>query len=419
MNCAKYWILIFLISFSTPLIWAGESVSPPKGISAFVYRGANVFVEGTFDGIGQLNGLDFSSSIDKSALLNMAPEVQEFINELEAIKPGITSGLTLGDLSFSPEVDLKVHGMALAHGLSDKTMIVGFLPVYEARVQLHGGFSSSTFLRQMSRELNQQGQISSEQEKRLRAEAISQIIDQAPQLTNEIIQGALVNELGYMPLGHWSATGIGDLNFFLQHRFLTKSHYIQAARIGLSLPTGRQDDPDNLVDIPFGTGYATTYLETVHDVHLWKKYATFSWVGRYDINFPTHKTLRLVENPNIPISSEKEDLDIITGDAYTNKFFLEVHPFEGLTLIGGTSFYKKSADNILGQRSDFDYRIMENMSAKTTYTQELRISYSTLPLFKKNILPIPFKVGVTQSEVLTGSNSEKTKLMSVDFEMYF
>jgi len=59
---------------------------------------------------------------------------------------------------------------------------------------------------------------------------------------------------GYKPLQNWSGKGLGDTQLVLKNRSFDADGVAVATQAIVTAPSGRIDDPDNLLDKGFGDG---------------------------------------------------------------------------------------------------------------------------------------------------------------------
>ena len=83
---------------------------------------------------------------------------------------------------------------------------------------------------------------------------------------------------GYKRFKTWSEKGIGDLEVGGRYQYFNNDTWRLAFTGGVRLPTGKMDDPDNLVDLDFGSGAYALFFRFHHDyfktLGLWKKLTT-------------------------------------------------------------------------------------------------------------------------------------------------
>jgi hypothetical protein len=87
--------------------------------------------------------------------------------------------------------------------------------------------------------------------------------------TTEDIQ-AFIERLGFRRVGTWSDASFGDSFAGLKYQYLQSEHWRLATTGRVWLPTGRWDDPNNLVDFPTGFDAWGLGLE-LHQDFVWQR----------------------------------------------------------------------------------------------------------------------------------------------------
>ena len=87
--------------------------------------------------------------------------------------------------------------------------------------------------------------------------------------TTEDIQ-AFVQRLGFRRVDDWSDARFGDIFGGLKYQYYQSAHWRLAATGRVRFPTGRWDDPNNLVDLPTGFAAWGLGLELHQDV-VWQR----------------------------------------------------------------------------------------------------------------------------------------------------
>jgi hypothetical protein len=409
-------ILIFLLSFGLAQEAAiADTNTLPRGVRAFVYKHVRAAVPSSYSNSGALQDFSLRETLGPSVIKSIGPDVASAYEELHKIDANLAENINLGQIDMEPEIRVQANAFGLAWGLSDRLMIAVGLPIMQADVRIQGGYFNSgavknaaSGLRSISNPLVQQ-----------KAKAMAQVLEQLPTIRGEHLQGVLTGEFGYKPIGHWSGNGIGDTQLFLQAKTFDGDRYDNGAKLGVELPTGRRDDPDNLVDIPFGTGYLGAFLESAHDLQLLADRLMLSAWARYNYTFPTERNFRLSPSRSFPLTSQKETIRYNPGNSYVLGAEISTKISRSFGLSTAVYSKTKSVDSIRGARSEYDYSILEYKSDSRSNTAEATLSFTTIDYFLRKKFPVPFKVGITASRVFSGKNTERIDQGSLNFDMYF
>ena len=349
----------------------------------------------------------------------MVPQIKDLQSELAAQAPDLAEKMNFGLIDMNAHVDLHANAFGLAYGLGHGVMIVGTLPIISADVRLNGGYQGTTSVQDTIAALQQRS--ASLPTRSPRMDALIQLLQQLPSPTGGNLQAAIVEKLGYKPVGNWSGGGIGDAEVFAHYRFIDNPHYREAVRLGIDAPTGRVKDPDNLVDIPFGKGNASIFAQTIHDFPIWNEHVTFHAQGKFEYEVPASRTYRLFSDPSVPLSSEKETLDYQRGNRWSLGSGTSLQFFvPGLKFTAEYEYSGQFRDSVTpGQKAGYDYSILTQRSDMEAHTITVGVSFSTVPMFLSKKFPIPCMLGLNYSRVFSGVNADQVEMAYLHFESYF
>ena len=408
----------FFCAFSA---FAIDTVVLPENVRAFVFKHAEASVPDSYGSTGVEKSFAVQETLTAALIKSVSPDVEDAYNKLYALDANLASNLNMGYVDLAPKINVKANAFALAWGLTDRWMIATAIPVMSADVSLSGGFYNTMSINQTVSALQAYASDPSKaQAARNQALALANALSAGvPQPKGEYLQGVIVNDYGYKPVGNWNASGIGDLQVFSVYKLINNDNYKQAIKGGIDLPTGRIDDPDNLLDVPFGTGYFATYLETLHDFVLVPGLLTFSSGARYTYNWSTDRTFRLSPSSTFPLTSRKESLSYKPGNSITLAGEVSAKFFRSLGGYVNYTYKRKESDSIQGVDPSYNYTILSTNTNSSAHSFAVGVSYSTVDLFLRKKFPVPFKLGISMSRVFRGINTERVNITSADFEMYF
>lgn len=410
-------IFFILFSFIFSQQIQADTSTLPKGARAFIYKHITATVPGTFNSDGLQKDFSIREVLGPQIIKSISPEANASYEELKKISPEIAAKVNSGKINFDPKIDVRANVVGLAWGLTDKIMIATGVPMMFASVQPRGGYINDLAFKTTAQELRKLN--ISDESVRTKALAYAQVLEGLPTVTAENLQAVIVNDFKYKPVGNWSAADVGDATIFLQTKFLDVGIYKAGAKLGVDLPTGRTDDPDNLLDIPFGTGYTTTYAESINDFLILGGNLMFTLVGRYQHNWEANKTYRLISSPSFPLTADKENILYKPGNLFSLGGELSMKLWRSLGISANYIFKTKAADFILGNNRNYDYSLLESKTDFRSQTIQFFLNYSTVNSFLSKAFPVPFKIGLNYSYLLAGVNTEDVKQLGLDFEMYF
>jgi len=239
---------------------------------------------------------------------------------------------------------------------------------------------------------------------------------------NMLGQGLFINDelaipgFGFKRFETWSGEGIGDSELGAKYQYLKTDDWRLAFTGGVRFPTGKIDDPDNLVDYPLGSG-AYALLFRLHNDYRGIKKVVFDISIKYDLVLPDSETLRITDVHH-PIAAEKEKVDRDLGDV------VAVEPSVTYEFLKGSSIsllYKYGhgfKDHITGNNGE-----IQAMEIDTDYSEHVFIgglSYSALPLYLEKKFPLPLTASLSYRNRFAGTNNQfKSQYLSFLVQVYF
>lgn len=414
MKRSSYAALSLLLALTMGKAHADTS-QVPTGVRALVYKHVEASVPLSYDSQGFTSDYSIREILGTNVITGISADVASAYNELHKVDAALAESVDLGKIDVTPEIKVKADAFGLAWGLSDRLMVAVGVPVMKASVTLSGGYYNSGAIANAAKQLR----AITDPNVKDKATAFAQVLEQLPEIKGEYLEGVIVNNFGYKPVGNWYGSGIGDVQLFAQYKTYEGEKYKNALKFGVELPTGRTDDPDNLLDIPFGSGYYKTYLEAQNDYQIVDEYLALNVMGRYQYDWSADRTYRLRPSLSFPLTSDKENIHYKPGNVWLFGTELSTKLWKSVGFSTALSRKIKSRDSIHGARSNYDYALLEHGTDTRTDTLEATLSYSTVDLFLRKRFPVPLKIGATVSRVIAGRNTEQVNQTSLNFEMYF
>jgi hypothetical protein len=233
--------------------------------------------------------------------------------------------------------------------------------------------------------------------------------------TTEDIQ-AFVERLGFRRVETWSDASFGDSFAGLKYQYFQSEHWRLAATGRVRFPTGRWDDPNNLVDFPTGFDAWGLALELHQDV-VWQRPGLTRQLGvlttgefvlntrfQYEALFPDTKPFRVcpIHQPICPHFDPQVHRDL--GDLVEAEIAGTVGLLPGLTLRPMYTYTHKFQDQFRGERG-FDYGQLQAQTATDFHTLELRLAYHTGLLVAQQRFPVPLSLEVRYMDRIAGTNN--------------
>jgi hypothetical protein len=237
-------------------------------------------------------------------------------------------------------------------------------------------------------------------------------------LATELVQDTLVQDYGYKRIASWSDQGIGDIEVGGRYQYLKTNNWRLAFTGAVRLPTGNVDDPDNLVDLGFGSGAWALLFRSNNDFTGFENMILNATL-EYDLVLPDKETLRVPSDVNNPITSNKEEVSRDLGDIYKLKLSGDYALPRGFGIHLLYAYAGQLKDSISGNQG-FAYQSLEDETDWTYQEYKIGLSYSTIPLYKEKKFPLPLVFGVEYEDVFAGTNNFlKQRLLTFSLSAFF
>jgi hypothetical protein len=206
---------------------------------------------------------------------------------------------------------------------------------------------------------------------------------------------------GFKRFETWSNEGFSDIEAGFKYQYYKSEDWRLAVTAGVKFPTGKKDDPDNLVDYPLGGG-AYGISMRLHNDYTGLKNWVFDGTIRYNIALPFKTELRVVD-PRQPIGGVKENVERTPGGT------LELEASAGYDIgkgfrAGALYMYgNKQTDKVSGNKG-LDYTVLERDTNYIEHVYIVGVSYSTVPLYVQKSFPIPLNVSLSYRDRFAGKN---------------
>jgi hypothetical protein len=314
---------------------------------------------------------------------------------------------TVGKFAADVQSQTTVYAPIVAYGLSESVTLALVMPIYSMQVAIDSDFrSNGTGQRFIDRlRSSDNNQITSS------VDAATKINDAVGRLNNKLADN------NFNRLENWSATGLGDLQLAAKWQFLKGEALSSSLMGGVVMPTGRRDDPNNLLDKGFGDGQWDLIAQNTWDQPLSNSGVTISESAKYTHQLPSAKTVRLSsEAETIEVGSTQARFklgDKVEGTAnaqYSND----------LGIVGGAGyvFSTKNSDTYRNVPEETK-RYLERDTFEQQHLIEMEIGYSGVPAYKRGELPAPFETRLNYKRQLSSRNAPVAHLLQVDMSIFF
>jgi hypothetical protein len=229
----------------------------------------------------------------------------------------------------------------------------------------------------------------------------------------EAVQG-----YGFDRFESWDNQGLSDIELSARYQYAKYEHWRHAFTGGLRLPTGRIDDPDNLVDLPFGGGVYQLLLRSNHDIlgyGNWGLNLTF----KYDITLKDdRRTVRVSDDVDQPITKNKARVDVDVGNLFefdttgTYKFTPQISSFVRYR-------YKFKSKNKVDGPDDLPIEVLEEETRRVEHQYQVGVAYSTVSKYFEGKTKVPYVVRLSYRDRFNGKNVLDSQYIKGEFQLFF
>lgn len=401
--------------------------SSTASLTAFAYEDAKVMPEKirrltyrfVFSDIAEKTD-STSAAFPLSRPLSKALTFKDIVKaEKDPLRSALTSGFieaegfqlsdAVGHFAADVKTRVQVSAPIFAYGLTSETTLALALPIYRMQTAAEVSFQASPngqqFINSLASDYNNQTSSA--------REAAAKLNDAVERLNNKLVEN------GYKRLDSWQGGGLGDAQIVLKHSSFSSGVFSLATQAILTVPTGRVDDPDNLLDKGFGDGQWDFALGVASEESLdnLQEGLSFSQYLRVTEQFPGRKTLRLVTEAET-IEVDKSEIDFDLGTRLEAGAAILVSPQQsGWGGALGYNFARKDFDRF--QAPHETRKVLEKDSLEVQHQAEAEIIFSGVPAFRRGSIPIPFELKLAYKHQLSSRNMPVTHMVQVDTGVFF
>ncbi len=402
-----------LLLITLPLITLGAYYDTlPKGVRTLVYKRVQTgTVNGSFDQSGNFQSMDQNFSID-SQTLSGVDGFASTAQDIQSVAPEAWEQLSIGKYRLGAEANIKVNALALGWGLSERLTAYGFIPYFNAQVNMEFERTGENNYQAVGTTLRSNNLCTDCQS------AANAVENNLPDLGASEFQGVITQDLGYKPLGSWHGKGFGDAELGFIYRVHKKTNWGSAISLGVTAPTGRIDDPNLLQDISFGDGQWDLFAEVGGAVHFLDKFITVNSFIRYTHQFASEKKLRLGGGSGIGLSSQIGLFNQKLGNKALFSINSEFLLSKIVTITPGFQFEMKGSDSYESQYTEANIALAE-ASNSNKFNYRLQLELSSIELFKAKKFPLPGKFVIGYQKTFAGLNTTKLNQIDAELRLFF
>jgi hypothetical protein len=393
---------IAMLSATMDLANADDATVLPKGNFAFRLDAQFYFpIEKRFNNTGDTEDIaeDLNTRLDS----NVFPQLS-LVEAGFGLPPG---SATFGDTDVEYEYNLQIYDFYLYYGLTNRLTIGGKFPYWNFENDVDTALDNTTATVGLNPGVP--GGV-----------APLFVPDTVP-ATEGDIQNLLKSEFGFKRVEDWDRQGFSDIELGYRYQYFKSDNWRLAFTNTVVVPTGETDDPDSLVDFPFGSGTWGLTFYTNNDYIGLKKFGLeFNASFRYWYFFPDTEYLRVPESVDQPIAppENKERVDRKIGDEYRLDLEGRYEFIEGWTFSLFYRHLRKKRNQISGDRG-LAYETLQKETNEKEHQYRIGLAYSTIPMFLKKEFPVPMSVKLYYRKRFAAENLLKSDYIGLDAVIYF
>lgn len=403
-------VVLFLLPLN--MSYADTAEVLPKGITRLGLNSYFYFpMDERYDPDGHTEDIDtdFNARMDRQVF----PDLGELEDLFEFLFPGsLPGGASVGDSVVSFEYKAYEIEFAAHYGITDRMTFGIKIPFRKIRNQVDAKIDTTNATLGINPQYGQPGDPFGVP---LIPVSLGGVKDDA--LASELVQSSL-QDLGYKRVEKWDESGILDIEAVLKYQYLKTDNWRLAFTGGVRFPTGDEDDPDNLVDYPFGDNVYALLFRFQND-YIGIKNLVLNTTFKYDLVLPDEETKRVLYDVNIPITRFKEKVDRDLGDIFEFECSGTYQLPKGFSFSLLYRYGCKSEDDIDGDLG-YAYKSLEEETDWTSHIFIAGLSYSTIPMFRAKRFPVPLTASISYRNRFAGTNNVfKSEYIGLNFAVFF
>ena len=379
----------------------------PKGVRILGYRNVMTSkVTSNFNNFRSQTNLGASFRLDAATINEITGSV---LVPGQNINADAYNQFLVGEYKVDAAAQFNVHGMGFGYGITDRVMFYVEGAYYNAVVKSNIKRTRNNTYGQTSGTVTGNGGLTDD--------TLANNLPNLPDVTAGVIQSAITNEYGYKPIGDWYGKGYGDMETGVMIRAIDKGVWGLLLYPGVTLPTGRVDDPDMLQDMGFGDGQYDVFGELATG-YVFNDRLSLGTTFRYTYQAPTSKTLRVPESRDFPLSYEKGDFNVKYGDRLN---WMVNTTYAATDWLSFTPIYRFMYQMQSAYSSSFGEAnsILSDNSDKYEHQIQLTTTISSIKPFLKKEFLLPAQINLNVLQTVAGKNVPNVGRFEVEFRMLF
>ncbi|MCC6751313.1 MAG: hypothetical protein IT371_26910 [Deltaproteobacteria bacterium] len=419
MKRSLYLLPLLLAALPQP-VRADDAATLPKGVGRVRIKPIYSFFSRRWnqDGASERLTHDFDRR-------DLNAEVFPDLNKLERLYDYKAGSLTLGTSNVQSNVQVVVLPIAAEFGILDRLTVGVIVPIVHLRHTLTSlsvdpeprctpdrcGMGKNPGDTKVSRDDSKYLPLDHDKD------ASTKLL--AP-LNTEDVQHLLGDELSYQRMESWSGTGLGDIELGFKVRVFSWRFYTTALQAGVRLPTGRTDDPNNLLDLGFGDGQTDLGFYWQNDFTPWRG-LRLNVTMKYTAQLPDRELKRVPTAVNVPLA-KKENMEEVwrdLGDIFELDLLAAYAVLPVLKPFVRYNFVAKGEDDVRGDKG-LAYQSLMDETAVRNHRIEAGVTFTTIPWVAAKKFSIPLDATLSYERSLAGKNNAAiSNVLALEIAGYF
>ncbi len=380
----------------------------PSGVSRVSVEGQFYFpVDERYGSDGHVEdvAVDYNTDLDSSVFPALALVEAGF---------GMPAGsASVGRSVVDFKLDFTIVEFTFTRGVTDRLTLGVKVPWWRVRNNVHAELDATSATVGANAGLNTLAPLAVPGTVPLTTDDVQNLL--GPGLT---VGAAAIPGFGYDRVESWSDSGLADIEAGGRYQYLRSDDWRLAFTGAVRFPTGKVDNPDNLMDYSFGQGAYALLFHSNNDFTGWDRWL-FDVTLLYEWVLPDHEVRRVPDDVNLPITTNKERVKRNLGDHYGVDVTANRTITEPLTVFARYRFKASGKDHVSGSQG-FAYESLEEETDWREQVYHVGVTYSTVPRYARTRSGVPWAATVQYRNRFDGKNNVlKSQYVSAMAEVYF
>lgn len=368
-------------------------------------------INSSFTGNKQESEYSFKLNLDSTNLESLNDVTADIFKTLKNISPDAYDNFSFGKYEIDGEANANVRVLGVGYGITNRLMgYVGF-PWFKSTVKLKVSRTQGNNHENVVQILKNSGSTTE-------AQILTNFAQELPDATGEVLQSVVTNYLNYKPIGNWYGEGPGDTELGLAYRLTDWDNSGLAIKLGAILPTGKTDDPDILQDFGFGDGQPDAFVEFGGGLRIGETNLSLDSYTRLTYQFASQKTLRIPENKEYQLGSEKGVFEEKLGNKLEYNLSGTYQFTDWLSLNTGYTYYYEQQSEYNSKYSEAN-EILEENTEKESHSISAALNFSTIKTYQRGDFFMPLNAGVSGTKIISAMNMPNYTIYTLQLRFFF